>query len=305
MEDSLIDPTEIPQGNEYFDSLRVIWMKRARVEIPRMTLGARMRPRKTTVLRKKLTSQPPVLGGGKDLPEFSSVVLTSSKYVLPWTVTEEFIQDSPHGKDAEKIVLRLIKEQARVDLEEFSIRGYEDYTKGYIQLAGQRWTQFRQIRPAALDKALRTVMRGSPARPEDVVFYMHPQVCSELSAAGVVEVDPKTDSASYRSSQVITTTALKYHEILASCKDNLIFGIQRDATLRTSMEGKLAIVNDERYYALHLRAAFAIQRPEGAVFFEVITPREWVRRRVAAAKSWCATQLRKTKNKIRLRLKRR
>src|SRR5688572_21316675 len=131
--------------------VRKLTMNRSRVEIPRMGLGSRVmrashpgghhetypyyaqgQPPFVPDLPTApgtLNGVPPGLESGITerlvAPEYSTIVLESSKLVLPWAITEEFLEDNPEKGAAEQRIATIMGIQAANDLEDLALNGDE------------------------------------------------------------------------------------------------------------------------------------------------------------------------------------
>lgn len=259
--------------------VRKLTMNRSRVEIPRMTLGSR-------VLKQSLPAGTYIKGEVVKAPvtEYSSVVLSSSKLTLPWTVTEEFLEDNPNKTAAESMVMRLMGTQASNDLEDLMFNGDElskdgllRANNGIIKMATNRKKLAYGLRKKPVHESFRTMLRSLPIKyrkdASKLVFFVSPDTYidyvyeisgkqSGLSNAFLTSLGSKP---TYMDSEVVMSPFVPSGTMILTNPDNIIFGIEKDMKFRTSTEGAEAIKKDERFYALHIRCDFAIQNPDALV----------------------------------------
>jgi HK97 family phage major capsid protein len=273
-------------------------MNRSRVEIPRMSLGR-------TVLQANVPGgQTEGVAGVDQAPDFETIVLTSSKLTLPWTVTEEFLEDNPEKGSAEAKIARLMAIQAANDLEDLAINGDETNVghalfranDGYITLADAQCPAGQLLAFAGAGfttDVLQQMLRAMPTRyrrnVRELRFFVGPNIwqdyvqsiaarqgaMADQYLAGLVG-DPTYGGIPLRMSPFMPEDAgvgLNEAQIILTHPDNLIWGVERDMKLRKTTEGKEAIKEDKRFYALHIRCDFQIQNPGAVVKADGVAPR--------------------------------
>ena len=299
-------------------SVRKLTMNRSRVEIPRMSLGSRVMRAShpgshnesypyyaagQPAFAPDLPTAPGTLNGdpvGLEtgaterlvVPEFSTIVLQSSKLVLPWAITEEFLEDNPEQGAAEQRIATIMGIQAANDLEDLGLNGDETSTDallrandGYLIQAVGAGGNIVPALGAFTTNSFETVLRAMPTKYRrnlrQLRFIVHPDTwmdyvqsiaarqgnMADQYLSGLVG-DPTYGGIPIMASpfmpdpSVVSATDVN---ILLTHPDNLIFGVEREMKMRKTMDGQNAIYNDERYYALHLRCDFKIQNVEATV----------------------------------------
>ena len=304
--------------------VRKLTMNRSRVEIPRMSLGSRVmrashpgthgesypyyaaggtNPAAPVggAYAPDLPTAPGTLGGSPlgletgaterlVVPEFSTIVLQSSKLVLPWAITEEFLEDNPEQGAAEQRIATIMGIQAANDLEDLSLNGDEASVDALLRANDGYLKQALggNLAPALgafTTNSFETVLRKMPTKYRrnlrQLRFLVHPDTwmdyvqsiaarqgnMADQYLSGLVG-DPTYGGIPIMASPFMPDPAVVSAtdvNILLTHPDNLIFGVERDMKMRKTMDGQNAIYNDERYYALHLRCDFKIQNIEATV----------------------------------------
>lgn len=281
--------------------VRKVQMRRSLVEIPKLAIGTRL----MRATKSGGTPESTAPGASADVI-FGSIKLQSAKTSLPWTLTEEFLEDNPEMGGAEAKIAKMMGVQAGNDLEDLCING--DVTSadtllwandGFWKLsaggnvadfAGGNFTRntFNQMVRALPPKYRRNLRQ--------LRFYVGPNLwqdwvdsvaarqgnMADQYLAGLV-ADPTYGGIPIRGIPLVDeeiTAASRglggadnLTDIMLTHPDNLIFGVQRDMKLRKTTEGKDAIEQDERYYVLHLRTDFQVQNLEAVVLGQNIRPR--------------------------------
>lgn len=241
--------------------------------------------------------------GNQVSPEFEQVVLTSSKLVVPWTITEEFLEDNPEQGRAEQLIADMMSTQAANDLEDLATNGDEgsvdpllQANDGFLELGASG--NVKDFNAAAFTtNVFEQMMRELPSKYRNrdrsklrffVPFDMEMDYLNTLAARMGDAADKflSSGAASRLNYGGVPIVGLAYlptdgntnggsneMKCFLSNPDNLVWGVQRDMKLRKSTEGKQALDKDERYYALHMRCDFLIQNTEAFVLGKEITPR--------------------------------
>ena len=277
--------------------IRKYTMNRSRVEIPRMSVGTRLMRANTGGGHQESTSM-----GTRVAPDFESIVLTSSKLVLPWTITEEFLEDNPEKGAAEQLIADMMATQAANDLEELAILGDEASgdallraNNGFIKLgASGNVIDFNGA--AFTTNVFERLLRAMPTKyrsnkgalrffvPFDVEGDYIQTLASRMGdaadafLAGGSAARPKYNGVpivpiKYLPSNGNINGGNNESTIFLTDPDNMAWGVEREMKMRKTTEGKNALDFDERYYALHLRCDFLIQNTEAFVMGKEITPR--------------------------------
>ena len=297
---------------------RKMTMNRSRVEIPRVSLGDRVmrashpgghvesRPYYAAgdpVYNPALPASAGTLGAEPNAlesgaaehlvaPEFSSVILESSKVVLPWAVTEEFLEDNPEGGAAEQRIATIMAVQASNDLEDLALNGDESSTNALLRAndgfllqaatngnvlnwgSGAFTTDTLEQTIRALDTKYRRNMRT-------LRFIMHPDRWMDYVQSIAARQGNMADQylaglvgdPTYGGVPVMSSPFMPDDQIMLTNPENLVFGVQREMKMRKTMDGQGAIYNDERYYAMHMRCDFVIQNAEAVVLTDNVDPR--------------------------------
>jgi HK97 family phage major capsid protein len=271
-------------------------MNRSRVEIPRMSLGRRV------LQATNAGGHPEATIGQQQAPDFDTIVMTSSKLTLPYTITEEFLEDNPEKGTAEQKIARLMAIQAANDLEDLAINGDEGSgdpllhsNDGFIALANSLGANLVNYGGAAnfdrykLEDMLRALPTKYRRNVRELRFFVGPNTwqdyvnsiadrqgaMADQYLAGLVG-DPTYGGIPMRMSPFMPEeggVGTDEATIILTHPDNLIWGVERDMKLRKTVEGQAAIQGDQRFYALHIRCDFMIQNPEALVLADGILPR--------------------------------
>lgn len=292
--------------------VRKLTMNRSRVEIPRMSLGDRVM--RAAQQGGHIESHPyytdgtppfaPALPDGQAnvnletgaaehlvTPEYSSVILESSKLVLPWAITEEFLEDNPEKGAAEQRIATIMGIQAANDLEDLALNGDETSTdallranNGYLSQAGVTldWTTVSASGAFTTDTFERTIRALDTKYRRNLRslrFLVHPDLWMDYVQSIAARQGNMADQylaglvgdPTYGGIPVVASPFMPAPgtgaagQIMLTHPDNLIFGVEREMKMRKTMDGQNAIYNDERYYALHVRCDFVVQNPEACV----------------------------------------
>ena len=274
-------------------------MNRSRVEIPRMTLGNK-------VLRASAAGgHPESTPGVLQAPDYETIIMTSSKLTLPWTITEEFLEDNPEKGAVEQKIARIMAVQAANDLEDLAINGDETSgdplyraNDGFITLANSLGANIlneggTEFTTATFERMLRAMPTKYRRNLRELRFIVGPNIWQDYvqsiaSRQGAMADqylsgltgDPTYGGIPLRMSPFIPedrddSTQGDNDESVAflTHPDNLVWGVERDMRLRKSTEGREAIQEDLRFYALHIRCDFMIQNAEALVMADGIAPR--------------------------------
>lgn len=298
--------------------MRKLTMNRSRVEIPRMSLGDRvMRAAHPgghqesypyyaagqPAYNPALPSAPGSLNGaplGMETganehlvaPEYSSVILESSKLVLPWATTEEWLEDNPEQGAVEQRIATIMGIQAANDLEDLALNGDESSTDGLLRANDgfllQAATSGNVLNWASaafttdtLEQTVRQLDTKYRRNMRQLKFIVHPDRWMDYVQSIAARQGNMADQylaglvgdPTYGGIPLVQSPFMPVDQILLTHPDNFIFGVQRDMKMRKTMDGQNAIYNDERYYALHIRCDFVIQNAEAVVLTDNVDPR--------------------------------
>ena len=305
--------------------VRKLTMNRSRVEIPRMSLGSRVMrashpgghhestpyygpgtPPFAPVLPngaggvnlEAVAGNPAVVGGNHVIsehlvsPEYSTIVLESSKLVLPWAITEEFLEDNPEQGAAEQRIATIMGVQAANDLEDLALNGSQASAdallranNGYLVQAAGASGNISAALGAFTTNTFETILRSLPTKyrrnVRQLKFLVHPDVWMDYVQSIAARQGNMADQylaglvgdPTYGGVPIMASPFMPVDQVLLSNPDNMIFGVERDMKLRKTMDGQNAIYNDERYYALHIRCDFKIQNIEATGLGTGLLPR--------------------------------
>ena len=304
--------------------VRKLTMNRSRVEIPRMSLGDRVmrashagghvesRPYyadgvpvyapalpESGAIGALGTSaagdDPLVLETGANeflvSPNYTTIVLESSKLMLPWAITEEFLEDNPEKGAAEQRIATIMGIQAANDLEDLAINGSEASADallrandGYLRqavLAGSTFAWGAAQTTNTFEQSLRQLDTKYRRNLRQLKFILHPDRWMDYVQSIAARQGNMADqylaglvgNPTYGGVPLEACPFMPVDQILLAHPDNLIFGVEREMKMRKTMDGQSAIYNDERYYALHIRCDFKIQNEEAVVLTTGVAPR--------------------------------
>ncbi len=275
---------------------RKVTMNRSRVEIPRMSLGTRVMRAASAGghpegVMYDTTVGDPSMGfvGGPVAPTFSTIVLTSSKVVLPWVISNEFLEDNPEQGAAEAHIAEIMGRQAANDLEDLAINGDEGSNDqllrandGYLAQVPVNGSDSnpRQVdfmSGAFTTNTLETILRTMPTKYRrnlrDLRFIVSPDTWMDYVQSIASRQGNMADQAlagilgdpTYGGVPIMASPFMPSDTVLLTHPDNLVFGVERDMRLTKTADGYNAIYHDERYYALHMRCDFLIQDTDAVV----------------------------------------
>lgn len=302
--DTVVDESSLLREIRRYD------MKRARVSIPRMTIGEKVLQAYGAQDLSGATVSPAHSGGVKEghrgaqqTVGFETIELISSKLTLPWTITNEFLEDNPEQGGAEAKIAKLMGIQAANDLEDLALNGDEDGTDslyrandGFLKLATDQAPANNKIAVGApfTQAVFGNMLRRLPTKYRrdlrSLRYYVGPNVWQDYVdsiAARQGDMADRylagmTNELTYAGIPLRMTpfmpenagTGTNEATIFLTHPDNLIWGVERDMQLLKTREGREAIQNDVRFYALHIRCDFQIQNPGAVVLATGVQPRE-------------------------------
>ena len=292
--------------------VRKLTMNRSRVEIPRMSLGSRVMRASHQgghVETQQYYADGPVdpfnpalpvgpagqlleSGANEHLvtPEYSTIVLESSKLVLPWAITEEFLEDNPEKGAAEQRIATIMGIQAANDLEDLALNGLETSTDALLRANDGYLVQAANGNVSAAlgaftTNTFETILRSLPTKyrrnVRQLKFLVHPDVWMDYVQSIAARQGNMADQylaglvgdPTYGGVPIMASPFMPLDQVLLTNPDNMIFGVERDMKMRKTMDGQNAIYNDERYYALHIRCDFKIQNVEATGLGTGLLPR--------------------------------
>lgn len=207
---------------------------------------------------------------------------------LPWEITEETLRENIEGQNYEKIVTDLMTRQVGIDLEDLYLNGDEatlstaddyDFLKlntGWIkQLTTSAHVEDRTSKDSgamSLDVfydairdmpnkynngTLRWMM--SPHRRQEWEKY----IINQAVTVGGIVTDRRVEAPT--GIPVIEVPAMPDDKIILTNPKNLITVNTYDMIIRKTTEGKEAVMQDKRFYVIHLDFDCIIEETDAAV----------------------------------------
>ena len=253
-------------------------MRRAKTgEIDKIGIASR-------ILRKKVEN---VDDGYRAEVKTSQIEYATTAVRLPWEITEETLRENIEGQSFEAVVTNLMTAQLGVDLEDLYLNGDSAVSEddpdhdflyvndGWIkQLAGGShvvdrsaisggamsidvfYDTLRKIPNKYNNGKLRWIM--SPYRKQEWDRYLLKQL---IEQGGSV---PESIYKNPASIPAIEVPALSDDKIILSDPKNLIVVNTYDMKIRKTTEGKDAIMQDKRFYVVHLDFDAIIEEMDAA-----------------------------------------
>lgn len=213
--------------------------------------------------------------GYRASPNFDAITYQTTPVRLPWEITEETLRENIEGEGFENIVTNLMTTQLGVDMEDLDLNGDtetedtdEDYdflkvNDGWVKqlAAGSNIVDRSTVDDGAMSldvfysaiKALpnkynngklRWIM--SPHRYQDWIYTL---LQSAVSNGGIITDKRIEDPASI---PVVQCANLSDDKIILTDPKNLIEVTTYGVKIRKTIEGKHAIMEDKRFYVVHL-----------------------------------------------------
>ncbi len=204
----------------------------------------------------------------------SQIEYATTAVRLPWEITEETLRENIEGQNFEAIVTDLMTKQVGIDLEDIYLNGDEatsadskdyDFLKindGWIKQIKNGGHVFdassgggnmnldlfyktlQQLPNKYNDGSLRWLM--SPKRAQNWELYLLNKV---VDAGGAVPGEVYNSPAGI---QTIKCPSLDDNTILLTNPKNLVVVNTYNMQIRKTVEGKEAIMQDKRFYVIHL-----------------------------------------------------
>ena len=248
-------------------------------EIDKIGIASRILRKKVENIDANSNGSVPVLDpetgqitGYRAKPSFSQITYATTAVRLPWEITEETLRENIEGQGLEATVTNLMTTQLGIDLEDLYLNGDEatattdpdhDFlyindgwvkqilNGGHIKDAmegGMDLDLFYDAVQAMPNKYnngnLRWLM--SPHRAQNWERYL---LQKGLKAGGSY---PDSLYKSPASIPTVTVPALSDDKIILTDPKNLIVVNTYGIIIRKTVEGKEAIMNDKRFYVVHL-----------------------------------------------------
>ena len=222
------------------------------------------------ILRKKVENTD---DGYRASVDTSQIEYATTAVRLPWEITEETLRENIEGQNFETIVTNLMTTQLGVDLEDIYLNGDEavettdpdhDFiyindgwikqisTNGHVYDASSATGMSLDIFYKALAQLPNKYNNGklrwlmSPRRAQEWELYLLNQV---IGKGGAV---PESVYKSPASIPTIVCPSLDDATILLTDPKNLIVVNTYSIKIRKTIEGKEAIMQDKRFYVVHL-----------------------------------------------------
>lgn len=205
----------------------------------------------------------------------SQIEYATTAVRLPWEITEETLRENIEGQNFEQIVTDLMTRQLGVDLEDLYLNGDEDtpsddpdydflkINDGWIkQLMNNAHVEDRSSKDSgamsidvyydALQQIPNKYNNGrlrwlmSPKRKQEWDRYLLKQILEK--GGGVPESIYKNPAAV----PAVEVPSLSNDKIILSDPQNLIVVNTYSVKVRKTMEGREAIMQDKRFYVVHL-----------------------------------------------------
>ena len=200
-----------------------------------------------------------------------SIVYSTTAIRLPWEITEETLRENIEGSNFETITTNLMTTQLGVDLEDLYLNGDEstdpkdpDYdflkindgfikqiTKGGHNVKGDKG---KTMANKYNNGRLRWLM--SPRRSQQWELYLLNKI---IEAGGAV---PDSLYKSPAGIPTVSCPSLSDGVILLTDPKNLIVVNTYSMQIRKTTEGKEAIMQDKRFYVVHLDYDCIIEEPD-------------------------------------------
>jgi len=222
------------------------------------------------ILRKKVENTD---DGYRASVDTSQIEYATTAVRLPWEITEETLRENIEGQNFETIVTNLMTTQLGIDLEDIYLNGDEavettdpdhDFlyindgwikqisTNGHVYDASSATGMSLDIFYKALAQLPNKYNNGklrwlmSPRRAQEWELYLLNQV---IGKGGAV---PESVYKSPASIPTIVCPSLDDATILLTDPKNLIVVNTYSIKIRKTIEGKEAIMQDKRFYVVHL-----------------------------------------------------
>ncbi|MDO7787133.1 phage major capsid protein [Desulforamulus aquiferis] len=234
-------------------------------EVDKIGIGSR-------VIRKKTENTD---DGYRAKPTFGKIEYATVAVRLPWEITEESLRENIEGQNFEEIVTNLMTRQLGVDLEDLRLNGdtatldtdpdydflkindgwlkqlnngshVEDRTAkeaGATTLA-MFYDALKQLPDKYNDGTLRWMM--SPSRKQTWELYLYNQAIS--NGGGLNESLMRAPAGI----PIVEVPRMPSSKIVLSNPKNLIVVNTYDVRIRKTTEGQEAIMQDKRFYVVHL-----------------------------------------------------
>lgn len=243
---------------------------------------------KSRILRSKVEG---VDDGYRAQPEFGRIQYATTAVRLPWEITEETLRENIEGQNFESVVTDLMTTQLGIDMEDLDLNGDTavsasdpdyDFLKvndGWIKQleAGTHvedrtskssgamsldvfYSALKELPNKYNNGNLRWVM--SPRRYQEWIYHILNQAVSN----GGIITDGRIENPA--AIPAVQCASMPDSKIILSDPKNFIEIATYDVKIRKTIEGKEAIMQDKRFYVVHLDFDAIIEEPDAAVIIK-------------------------------------
>ena len=243
---------------------------------------------KSRILRSKVEG---VDDGYRAQPEFGRIQYATTAVRLPWEITEETLRENIEGQNFESVVTDLMTTQLGIDMEDLDLNGDTavsasdpdyDFLKvndGWIKQleAGTHvedrtskssgamsldvfYSALKELPNKYNNGNLRWVM--SPRRYQEWIYHILNQAVSN----GGIITDGRIENPA--AIPAVQCASMPDSKIILSDPKNFIEVATYDVKIRKTIEGKEAIMQDKRFYVVHLDFDAIIEEPDAAVIIK-------------------------------------
>lgn len=259
-------------------------------ELDKIGIDSRILRKKTEDVDAKSDGTAPAAGesGYRAKPNFAKIEYATTAVRLPWEITEESLRENIEGEGFEATVTNLMTTQLGVDMEDLCINADSatpntdtdyDFLKinnGWLKLiAGGGHVEDRTSKNSgamnlnvyydALKQMPNKYNNGSlkwfmaPSRRQEWDLYLFDKF---LSGAGGIAERLFDNPASI---PVVEVPRMPEDQILLVNPKNLIVVNTYDIIIRKTTEGKEAVMQDKRFYTVHLDFDCVVEEMDAAV----------------------------------------
>lgn len=243
---------------------------------------------KSRILRSKVEG---VDDGYRAQPEFGRIQYATTAVRLPWEITEETLRENIEGQNFESVVTDLMTTQLGIDMEDLDLNGDTavsasdpdyDFLKvndGWIKQleAGTHvedrtskssgamsldvfYSALKELPNKYNNGNLRWVM--SPRRYQEWIYHILNQAVSN----GGIITDGRIENPA--AIPAVQCASMPDSKIILSDPKNFIEVATYDVKIRKTIEGKEAIMQDKRFYVVHLDFDPIIEELDAAVIIK-------------------------------------
>ena len=239
----------------------------------------------TRLLRAKVEN---VDDGYRAKPTEDKLTYATVAVRLPWEITEETLRENIEGENYEKIVTDLMTQQVGIDLEDLYLNGDEDalstaddydfikLNDGWVkQLMNGSHIEDRSGKDSgamSLDVFYDSI-RGIPNKYNNgtLRWLMSPHrkqewekyILNQAVTVGGIITDKRVEAPA--GIPVVEVPAMPDDKIILTNPKNLITINTYDMKIRKTTEGKAAIMQDKRFYVIHLDFDCIIEEMDAAL----------------------------------------